>query len=38
MGQQLEVPGHSSQSLDLVHATPADTASVLGVSGWEGWC
>ena len=35
MGQWLELLAHSSQSPDLVHATPADTAPVLRVSGWD---
>lgn len=35
MGQWLEPPAPSSQSPDLVHATPADTTLVLGVSGWD---
>jgi len=35
IGQWLELPARSLQSLDLVHATRADTATVLGVSGWD---
>lgn len=35
MGQWLELPARSLQSPDLVHATLADAASVLGVSGWD---
>lgn len=35
MGQRLGLPARSLQSPDLVHATPADTALALGVSGWD---
>lgn len=35
MSQWLELPAGSLQSPDLVHATPADAALVLGVSGWD---
>lgn len=35
MGQWFSLPAYSSQSPDLLHATPADTTLALAVSGWD---